>query len=35
MHFVGKLVEDCSDSQDIEEGRRAFMEKRRPIFVGH
>ena len=33
--FCRRLVEDCSDSQDIEEGRRAFMEKRRPMFVGH
>ena len=29
-----QLVDECSASQDIEEGRRAFMEKRRPVFTG-
>jgi enoyl-CoA hydratase/carnithine racemase len=29
-----QLVDECSASQDIEEGRRAFMEKRKPIFLG-
>lgn len=29
------LVQACFDSQDYIEGRRAFMEKRRPVFGGH
>ena len=28
------LVKGCFDSQDYIEGRRAFMEKRRPVFLG-
>lgn len=28
------LNRQCMDSQDYAEGRRAFMEKRRPVFVG-
>ena len=28
------LVQGCFDSQDYVEGRRAFMEKRRPVFRG-
>ncbi len=29
-----RLVKECFDSQDYIEGRRAFMEKRKPVFVG-
>ncbi len=29
-----RLVKDCFASQDFIEGRRAFMEKRRPVFRG-
>ena len=28
------LVKQCFDSQDYVEGRRAFMEKRKPVFRG-
>jgi enoyl-CoA hydratase/carnithine racemase len=28
------LVKQCFDSQDYIEGRRAFMEKRKPVFQG-
>ncbi len=34
MVLCDKLVDECAASQDIEEGRRAFMEKRAPAFVG-
>jgi enoyl-CoA hydratase len=29
-----ELVENCFTSQDYIEGRRAFMEKRKPVFTG-
>jgi len=29
-----ELVEQCFASQDYVEGRRAFMEKRKPVFSG-
>ena len=29
-----RLVKECFDSQDYIEGRRAFMEKRKPVFAG-
>jgi len=28
------LVKQCFDSADYQEGRRAFMEKRKPVFTG-
>ncbi len=34
MTLCTKLVEDCAQSSDLEEGRRAFMEKRKPAFTG-
>lgn len=34
LENCGRLVKACFDSQDYVEGRRAFMEKRRPIFRG-
>jgi enoyl-CoA hydratase/carnithine racemase len=32
---IAELVNRCFDSDDYREGRRAFMEKRVPRFVGH
>jgi len=32
--LCSRLVERCFESQDFIEGRRAFMEKRRPVFRG-
>ena len=29
-----ELVEACFKSSDYTEGRRAFMEKRKPVFTG-
>ena len=34
MALCARLVEDCAESSDLEEGRRAFMEKRKPVFTG-
>jgi len=34
LETCDRLVKACFDSQDYVEGRRAFMEKRRPIFRG-
>ena len=34
LTLCDQLVQACFDSQDYIEGRRAFMEKRRPVFRG-
>jgi enoyl-CoA hydratase/carnithine racemase len=34
LELCNRLVTECSQSEDIHEGRRAFMEKRAPVFVG-
>ena len=34
LGHIEALVKGCFDSQDYIEGRRAFMEKRKPAFVG-
>ena len=34
MQAVGRIATQCMDSEDFREGRRAFMEKRVPKFVG-
>ncbi len=32
--LIERMIQDCFDSRDFIEGRRAFMEKRRPAFEG-
>lgn len=34
LEQAARLVEECFQSEDYKEGRRAFMEKRRPAFQG-
>jgi enoyl-CoA hydratase len=34
MQAVADIATKCMDSEDFREGRRAFMEKRAPRFVG-
>jgi enoyl-CoA hydratase/carnithine racemase len=34
LSHANELVENCFTSQDYIEGRRAFMEKRKPVFTG-
>jgi enoyl-CoA hydratase/carnithine racemase len=34
LDLCARMVDECFASQDFVEGRRAFMEKRRPVFRG-
>jgi enoyl-CoA hydratase/carnithine racemase len=34
LQLCHRLILDCFESEDYAEGRRAFMEKRRPLFKG-
>jgi enoyl-CoA hydratase len=34
LELCDRVVDECFASRDYEEGRTAFMEKRKPAFVG-
>lgn len=35
LELCASLIQGCFQSSDYTEGRRAFMEKRKPVFTGH
>lgn len=35
LGFLNDMINACFDSADFQEGRAAFMEKRKPVFKGH
>ena len=34
LEHCNRLLQDCFESEDFVEGKRAFMEKRQPVFRG-